>query len=151
MSRSIVAAAAALFVISAIGAPAQAQLTLTAQGADLVPIPSRIVHGAVSIRNAGTAPSQPGVATVVCQPLTRSPCAESPGLAEYTNPAFPNAAVVAIPSIPPGHVHTAYFGFWNGLSWASGNYQFTITADAGGSTGETNEGNNVGQHVMNVP
>jgi hypothetical protein len=127
---------------------------LTARAPDLLPIPSRIEHGAVSVRNAGAAASAPSIATVNCHlPGQEGGCPEIPAaaLAAYTNPAYPNRLVVNIPAIPAGHVRTHYLSFWDDLDWPSGSYQFDFVVDAGGTVGETNEGNNTGSHTWVVP
>ena len=126
----------------------------TASAADFIPIPSRIEHGAVSIRNAGSAAAGASVATVNCHlPGQRGGCPEIPAayLAAYENPAYPNRLAVNIPAIPAGHVHTHYLTFWDEVTWPSGTYIFEFVADAGSAVGETNEGNNAGSHTWVVP
>ncbi|HSG95299.1 MAG TPA: CARDB domain-containing protein, partial [Afifellaceae bacterium] len=68
-----------------------------------------------------------------------------------TNPAYPNAVVIAVPALAMGKVYSFKLPFWNGLVWPSGNFRFTVTADAGGIVAETNEGNNQKAAVMTVP
>jgi len=131
--------------------PALAQDRLTAAGPDLVPIPSRVANGAVSIRNTGAAASGPTLARLTCQRAGGGSCAETRGMAAYENPAYPNSAVIAIPAIAPGHVHNHYLTFWDDLVWAPGTYNFVLEADAGWDVAETNEGNNFGGHPYVVP
>lgn len=131
------------------------QGTLVARVIDLQPIPSRIEHGVVSIRNTGTAVSAPSIATVVCHlPGQRGGCGpDLPNdvMADYEDPAYPNAVVVQIPAIQPGHVHSHTLTFWDEIDWAAGAYQFDFVADASSANNESNEANNTGSHVWNVP
>lgn len=118
---------------------------LTARAPDLLPIPSRITHGVVSIRNAGSAASAPSLATVNCHlPNQEGGCPEIPAAAlpMYTNPAFPNRLVVSIPAIQPGHVYSHTLSFWSGYGPPAGTYEFEFVADASATNAETNEGNN---------
>jgi hypothetical protein len=162
---------AALIAAAALTAPAHAQTVsaqpqlqavppaasgrLAARVIDLQPIPSRIEHGVVSIRNTGTATSAPSIATVVCHlPGQRGGCGpDLPDdvMAAYEDPAYPNAVVVQIPAIQPGHVHSHNLTFWNQITWATGAYQFDFVADASGTNNESNEANNTGSHIWNVP
>jgi len=127
---------------------------LVARVIDLQPIASRIEHGVVSVRNAGTAASGPSIATVNCHlPGEEGGCPEIPAaaLAAYTNAAYPNRLVVNIPAIQPGHVHSHNLSFWNDVDWPSGAYVFEFVVDAGGTNNESNEANNAGSHIWNVP
>jgi hypothetical protein len=128
---------------------------IVARTIDLQPIPSRIEHGVVSIRNTGTTASAPSIATVVCHlPGQRGGCGpDLPDrvMAAYEDPAYPNAVVVQIPAIQPGHVYSHNLTFWNLIDWATGAYQFDFVADAGSTSNESNEANNTGSHVWNVP
>ncbi len=127
---------------------------LTARAPDLQPIPSRIEHGVVSVRNAGSATSVASVATVNCHlPGQEGGCPEIPAaaLAAYTNGLYPNRVVVNIPAIPAGHVHSHNLTFWDAIDWPSGSYEFEFVVDAGSSNGETNEGNNTDSHTWVVP
>jgi hypothetical protein len=121
---------------------------VVSKSADLVPIASRMLKGAVSIRNAGSAASGPSIATVVCAKVGGGGCAESPAMKKYENAAYPNAIVVNVPALAVGHVYSHSLPFWNSLKWGPGTYEFTVTADAGKQVGETNEGNNVGTAQM---
>lgn len=151
--------------------PAQAQVTaaptttvgrapitgpvLAARNIDLQPIPSRIEHGVVSIRNTGTTISAPSIATVVCHlPGQGGGCGpDLPDrvMAAYEDPAYPNAVVVQIPAIQPGHVYSHTLTFWTLIDWNTGAYQFDFVADASATNNESNEANNAGSHVWNVP
>ena len=86
-------------------APPAASGRLTARTIDLHPIPSRISHGVVSVRNIGTSASVPSVITVNChRPGQAGGCADIPAqyLAQYTDAAYPNRLVVQTPVIQPG-------------------------------------------------
>jgi hypothetical protein len=155
LAFAVVAATVAYFGLS-VAATTQAQPTgrLVARSPDLVPIPSRIEHGVVSVRNVGAAASQPSVVTVNCHlPGQRGGCPDIPEalIAAYENPAYPNRLVVQVPAIQPGHVYNHTLTFWDDVAWPSGSYQFDYVADAGASNAESNEGNNTGSHVWVVP
>lgn len=127
---------------------------LTARAADLIPIPSRIEHGVVSVRNAGSVASAPSVVTVNCHlPGQEGGCVDVPAalIAPYENPAYPNRLVVNVPAIEPGHVFNHTLSFWDDISWPTGAYQFDYVADAGSAVAETNEGNNAASHTWNAP
>jgi hypothetical protein len=124
---------------------------LTARAPDLTPIPSRIEHGVVSVRNVGAAASTPSVVTVNChRPGQQGGCVDIPAayLAQYTDAAYPNRLVVQVPAIQPGHVFNHNLAFWDEMSWPAGEqFQFDYVADAGNTNAESNEGNNTGSHV----
>ncbi len=147
MSRIITmtAAVAALFLVD-IGAAAQAQVTAAAP--DLVPIPSRILQGTVSVKNAGSADAGAFVVTVQCQKQGGGSCAEHPGLAKYEDAAYPNRLVVKVSGLKKGKTFNHKQPFWTDLVWAPGNYNFLVEADPGKTVGETNEGNNIAGAVL---
>jgi hypothetical protein len=166
----LLAATIAYFGLSV--ATAQAQLRTTNEGAqrvedaqgpnrivarspDLIPIPSRIAHGVVSVRNAGAAASTPSVVTVNChRPGQEGGCVDIPAayLAQYTSAMYPNRLVVQVPAIQPGHVYNHTLPFWGEMAWPSGEaFQFDYVADAGGTNAESNEGNNTSSYVWNAP
>lgn len=128
---------------------------LTARTIDLFPIPSRIAHGVVSVRNTGTAASSPSVVTVNChRPNQEGGCADIPAayLAQYTDAAYPNRLVVQVPAIQPGHVYNHTLPWFEEAGWTSGQqYVFDFVADAGATNNETNEANNTGSHAWNAP
>jgi hypothetical protein len=141
--------AAATF-LSLIGTAA----TASAASADLVPIPSRLAFGVVSVRNAGDAAARPSVVTINChKPGMRGGCTDIPArfVPNYTNPAYPNRLVVNVPALAPGHVYNHNLPFWAGMVWASGTYHFDFVADAGAAVAESNEVNNTGTYVKVVP
>ncbi len=146
--RAALAAALVVFTVT----PNMAQSAgLVANSADLVPIPARMKHGTVSVRNAGTATAAASIVTVVCKKKGGGSCAESPALARYANPAYPNALVVPVPKLAAGKVYNFKLPFWNGLVWAPGHYRFTMKADAAGSVAESNEGNNKKAATVPLP
>jgi hypothetical protein len=152
-SRILASAFAALVLFPAADSAAQGQGPgrRTAPAPDLVPIPSRILQGTVSVRNAGSADAGPFVVTVQCQKQgvrTGGGCAEHPDLAAYANPAYPNRLVVNVPGLERGKVFNHALPFWNALVWAPGNYNFLVEADAGKTVAETNEGNNISGAVL---
>jgi hypothetical protein len=128
---------------------------LVAHAPDLQPIPSRIEHGVVSVRNTGTAASAPSIATVNCHlPGQGGGCGpDLPDrvMAPYEDPAYPNMVVVQIPAIQPGHVYSHNLSFWDEIDWQTGSYQFDFVVDAASAVAETNEANNTGSHVWAVP
>ena len=127
---------------------------IVAHTPDLQPIPSRIEHGVVSVRNAGTIASAPSIVTVNCHvPGQEGGCVDVPErlLAGYTDNAYPNRLVVNVPAIQPGHVYNHNLSFWNAINWPTGAYQFDFVVDASNTNGESNEGNNAGSHIWNVP
>jgi hypothetical protein len=135
-------------------ATASGQGGLVARSPDLIPIPSRIEHGVVSVRNVGSAASAPSVVTVNCHvPGQRGGCVDIPDrlIAPYEDGAFPNRLVVHVPALQPGQVFNHHLTFWNEVDWPAGAYQFDYVADAGAANAESNEGNNTGSHVWNVP
>lgn len=127
---------------------------LIAASPDLHPIPSRIEHGVIAVRNAGSAASAPSIVTVNChQPGQEGGCADLPPRCEarYANPAFPNVLAVPVPALAPGHVHNHNMACWRALTWPTGTYVFEFTADASNTNAESNEGNNTGSHMWVVP
>lgn len=136
-------------------APPAASGRLTARTIDLHPIPSRISHGVVSVRNIGTSASVASVITVNChRPGQNGGCADIPPayVAQYTNPAYPNRLVVNVPVIQPGHVYNHTLPFFEDAPWTSGQeYIFEFAADAGATNNESNEANNAGVHNWVAP
>jgi hypothetical protein len=136
-------------------APTRAPVrVLTARTIDLVPIPSRIEHGVVAVRNTGNTTSAPSVITVNCHlPGEDGGCVDVPErlLGGYTDAAFPNMLVVQVPAIEPGHVYNHTLTFWDDIVWPSGSYQFDFNADASATNNESNEANNAGSHTWVVP
>lgn len=128
---------------------------LTARTIDLQPIPSRISHGVVSVRNTGTAASVPSIIVVDChRPGQTGGCVDIPPayLAQYSNPAYPNRLAVNVPAIQPGHVYNHNLAFWDEIEWPSGQeFMFEFGADRSSTNNETNEANNAGTYLWLVP
>ena len=158
MRTSIFAAACALaiYAVAAVAAPPKpgGSPVITAKAPNLVPIPSRMQKGTVSVRNTGSAAAGPFKVTVDCNVMGGvGGCADPSerAAAPYEDPAFPNKLTVSVPGLAPGHVFNHKIAFWDSLVWAAGNYEFTVVADAGGAVAETNEGDNTGGTVFGVP
>lgn len=153
LSISALMMAAVAAGTAVIAVPAIAETILTNRAADLVPVPSRVLNGVVSIRNVGSAASVPSVATLNCDKVGGGGghCAEAPGMAAYENPMYPNRVVVMIPALAPGAIHNHTLAFWSDLDWETGSYNFVLQADAGSAVAETNEGNNFGGTTLVVP
>src|SRR5689334_23617507 len=101
---------------------------------DLRPIAPRVLTGTVSIKNYGPGPAAASIATLVCQKqgVARGGHCPEPGpIPEFTDPAYPNAVVVHVPPLAAGHVFNFKLPFWDALVWSSGDYDLTLTADAG--------------------
>lgn len=155
----------AILVSFAVGVPALADPpakagppaippVIVAKAPNLVPIPSRMKKGTVSVRNTGSAPAGPFKVTVECNVMGRTGgCPEIPrdAAAVYEDALFPNKVTVSVPALAIGHVFNHKLSFWDGLVWPSGNYEFTVVADAGAAVAETNEGDNTGGTVYAVP
>jgi len=126
---------------------------IAVKAANLVPIASRMTKGTISVRNTGTIAAGPFKVTVECKNLGKGSCVDPPedAVAPYEDAAFPNKLTVTAPGLAPGNVFNHKISFWDGLVWPSGNYEFTVVADAGGAVAETNEGDNSGGTVMGVP
>jgi hypothetical protein len=127
---------------------------VVARSPDLVPIPSRIEHGVVSVRNVGTAASAASIVTVNCHlPGRRGGCVDVPDrlIAPYEDGAYPNLLVVQVPALQPGHVYNHTLSFWDDVVWPTGSYQFDYVADASAANAESNEGNNTDSHTWVVP
>ncbi len=126
---------------------------IVVKASNLVPIASRMTKGTISVRNTGTIAAGPFKVTVECKNLGKGSCVDPPedAVAPYEDAAFPNKLTVTVPGLAPGHVFNHKISFWDGLVWPSGNYEFTVVADAGGAVAETNEGDNSGGTVMGVP
>ncbi len=135
--------------------PPAASGRLTARTIDLHPIPSRISHGVVSVRNIGTSASVASVITVNChRPGQTGGCVDIPPayIAQYTSPAYPNRLVVNVPVIQPGHVYNHNLPFWDEMDWPSGQeFIFEFAADAGATNNESNEANNNGVYNWVAP
>jgi hypothetical protein len=146
MRKFLIAAAAFISVAGA--------ATAASAAPDLRPIPSRLAHGVVSVRNTGDAIAPASVVTINChKPGMEGGCTDIPPafVAAYTNPAYPNRLVVNVPRLTPGRVYNHTLPFWGAMVWAPGTYNFDYVADAGATVAESNEANNTGTYVKNVP
>jgi hypothetical protein len=101
------------------------------------------------VRNTGTVAAGPFKVTVECNVKCAEPAPAD--LAAYTDAAFPNKVTVSVPGLSPGHVYNHTLAFWDALAWRSGNYEFTVVADAANTVAETNEADNTGGTVYGVP
>jgi hypothetical protein len=134
--------------------PPSPALPLTPVNPNLVPIASRMAKGVISVRNTGPVAAGPFKVTVECNAMgKKGGCAEPPkgAAVAYIDGAFPNKFRVLAPNLAPGAVFSHKLSFWDALVWSSGNYEFTVVADASGLVAEVNEGDNTGGTVMNVP
>jgi hypothetical protein len=110
---------------------------------DLVPVTATLTNGTVAVLNQGAAASPATLLTLSCQRLGGGGCPETPGMATYESPMFPNQATVQVPALETGASYAHPLAFWNELVWAPGDYVFTLTVDAAAAVGESMEGNNV--------
>ena len=87
--------------------------------------------------------------TVECNTHCAEPSAAD--VAPYTDGAYPNKITVSVPGLMPGNVYNHKIAFWDSLVWRSGNYEFTVVADAANTVAETDETDNSGGTVFGVP
>ena len=120
-----------------------------ANGPNLVPIASRMAKGTISVRNTGSVAAGPFKVTVECKTKCAEPSAAD--AAPYIDAGFPNKITVSVAGLSPGHVYSHKIAFWDGLTWRSGTYDFTVVADAANTVEETDETDNSGGTVMGVP
>lgn len=149
MSRKTIVGIAAFVSFAALATAASA-------APDLQPIPSRLAHGVVSVRNTGDAISGASVVTINChKPGLVGGCVDIPAafVAAYTNAAYPDRLVVRVPRLRPGRVHNQTLPFWAAMVWPSGTYDFDFVVDAGGTVAEgvAGEANNTGTYSKIVP
>jgi len=152
MRASTFAVAAAGFAVLAAPLAAKPPVpapVIAANAPNLVPIASRMAKGTISVRNTGTVAAGPFKVTVACNANCAEPTAGDS--APYEDPAFPNKLTVSVPGLSPGHVYNHKIAFWDSLVWRSGNYEFTVAADAANTVAETNEADNTGGTVFGVP
>lgn len=140
-------------VADASAKPPIGEPVIKAEAPNLVPIASRMAKGTVSVRNTGSADAGPFKVTVECKNLGSGHCVDPPRAeaAPYIDPAFPDRLTVSVPGLSPGAVFNHKISFWDAMVWPSGNYEFTVVADAGAAVNETNEADNAGGTVMGVP
>lgn len=146
MRTSILAMAAFIAVAAPLAAKPP---VIVANGPNLVPIASRMAKGTISVRNTGTVAAGPFKVTVECAANCAEPAPAD--VAAYTDAAFVNKLTVSVPGLSPGHVYNHKIAFWDSLVWRSGNFEFTVVADAANTVAETNEADNTGGTVFGVP
>jgi hypothetical protein len=114
-------------------------------GADLVPDASSLAtSGQASVVNMGDEAAEPSHLIIVCEKVSggMGGCADHPDLANYEDPAYPNAAVIEVPALEPGESFDHALPFWDEMAWKPGTYELTLTADAGDAITEDDEDNN---------
>jgi hypothetical protein len=112
-------------------------------GPDLVP-QFNAKSGTVRVTNVGDADAAASWVTVQCTAQGGGACPDPApaAAAPYENPAFPNAASIAVPALGAGNEHAHVIAFFNDLVFAPGTYVFSVCADAGNAVAEDNERNN---------
>jgi hypothetical protein len=119
--------------------------------ADLVPSVLMLAAGGhVGAVNNGDAASGPAVITIVCSKAGGGGCAESPGLAAYANPAYPDAVTVNLPGLEPNESFDHVLAFWDELDWDPGSYTLSVVVDTGNDVDEDNELNNAAKVMKTV-
>lgn len=145
----IIATTATLASLAA--GPALAADAIVAAAPDLVPVASRILNGVATVRNVGGAAAGPSILTVQCQKQGGGGCAESPAMAAYERPQYPNRLVIDVPGLAAGKIYNHTLPFWGALAWQPGSYNLLLEADVAKQVAETNEGNNFGGAVLTKP
>ncbi|GJL81217.1 MAG: hypothetical protein DHS20C01_08510 [marine bacterium B5-7] len=105
----------------------------------------------IAVKNVGNAPSRTQMTTLHCQKISPGSCAESPAMAPYVNPAYPNKVVIKVPALKPGQGYVHTLAFWPALVWRPGKYRFTGRVDDGNNIPESNEANNVMVVIKTLP
>jgi hypothetical protein len=115
-------------------------------GPDLTIDLSELSSGKIIVTNIGDAEAGKSVATITCENLTGAGgCGDPPANfeAHFTDPAYPNAAVVSVRKLRAGASAQINLPFWNVTTFAAGeNLQFSASADAGNDVAEDDETNN---------
>jgi len=111
---------------------------------DLVPMLSVPMNAGVGVQNIGNSAAGPSHLTLNCTKSGQSEggCANTPGMAAYENPAYPDRVVIDVPALAPGEIFTHDLAFWNDINWPAGTYLFDLVADAGAVVAESGEANN---------
>ena len=114
---------------------------------NLVPVLSSPMGPGVGVQNTGDSAAGPSHLTINCTKLGKADggCPDTPGLAAYADPAYPNRVVIEVPALEPGESFNHVLAFWGDISWTPGTYLFAARADAGNAVVESNEGNNSSQ------
>jgi hypothetical protein len=144
LSRRFAGTAALSATLSAVLALAAG--TAAAQP-NLVPLLSNPMNASVGVQNTGDSAAGPSHLTINCTEFGQADggCPDTPGLAAYADPAYPNRAVVAVPALQPGESFNHDLAFWAAIPWTPGTYVFDAVADAGNAVAESNEANNTTQ------
>jgi CARDB protein len=139
MQRTLVRYLTATAITTSLSALGTAALA----DADLAPVTNLLAAGGhIGAVNNGDAASGPAVITIVCSKNGGGGCAESPGLAAYANPAYPDAVTVNLPGLEPNESFDHALAFWDELDWDAGTYTLAVVVDTGNDVDEDNEFNN---------
>lgn len=119
---------------------------------NLVPVLSSPMGAGVGVQNTGDSAAGPSHLTINCTKMGKADggCPETPGLAAYADPAYPNRVVIEVPALEPGESFNHDLAFWGDISWTPGTYLFAARADAGNAVAESNERNNSAQSSYTV-
>lgn len=124
---------------------------------DLVPVIPNPMNGAMAVKNSGSCPAGPSKLLAKCVKEGHTGggggCADIPTRCAgmYSDPAFPDAFVLAVPALAPGATYNHTFACWAEMTWLPGRYNFTFRADAASAVPESNEGNNTATSTLTVP
>lgn len=136
---------------SSIGLGLAAALALAVGAAaaqpNLMPVLSYPMNASVGVQNTGDSAAGPSHLTINCTKFGKADggCPETPGLAAYADPAYPNRVVIEVPALEPGESFNHDLAFWAAIPWTPGTYVFDARADAGSAVAESNEANNATQ------
>jgi len=121
--------------------------TAAAAQPNLVPVLSNPMSASVGVQNLGTTAAGPSHLTINCTRFGKADggCPDTPGLAAYADPAYPNRAVIEVPALEPGESFNHNLAFWAAIPWTPGTYVFDAVADAGNAVAESNEADNTSQ------
>lgn len=142
LSRGLLAAASLSAAVSLIAGAGQA----LAQP-DLVPQLNFPMNATVGIQNSGTSAAGPSQLTINCTKFGQADggCPDTPGMAAYVDPAFPNRVVIDVPALEANESFSHDLSFWNAIPWTPGTYVFDAEVDAGSDIAESDETNNTAQ------
>jgi len=114
---------------------------------NLVPVLGNPMNASVGVQNLGTTAAGPSHLTINCTRFGKADggCPDTPGLAAYADPAYPNRAVIEVPALEPGESFNHDLAFWAAIPWTAGIYVFDAVADAGNAVAESNEADNTSQ------
>lgn len=111
---------------------------------NLVPLLGSPMGAGVGVQNTGDSAAGPSHLTINCTKLGKADggCPDTPGLAAYAEPAYPNRVVIEVPALEPGEAFNHDLAFWDDIVWTPGTYLFAARADAGNAVAESNEADN---------